>query len=284
VNSGRLVTMTLIAVVAATLPVIADDDVHVSAAQVIGGVRVHEVRSPYQKGTTLIRVLIPDSVATGARVRTVYLLPVEAGVESRYGDGLKEVREKDLHNKLGVAFVAPTFSHLPWYADHPTDPQIRQESYLLNVVIPEVERMYRVQADVNGRYLLGFSKSGWGAWSLLMRHPDQFARASAWDAPLMMTAPGKYGSGPIFGSQENFDGYCLRNLVSKNADRLKTSNRLVLTGYGNFRSEHVQMHELLESLAIPHMYRDGPHLKHDWHSGWVEETCRLLLEPTSEMK
>jgi len=135
-----------------------------------------------------------------------------------------------------------------------------------------------------GRLLLGFSKSGWGTWSLLLRHPDEFARASAWDGPLMMTAHGKYGSGPIFGSQENFDGYCLRNLVTKDAGRLKETNRLVLTGYGNFRSEHVQMHELLESLKVPHTYRDGAMLKHDWHSGWVKEAAELLLPTPKEVK
>jgi hypothetical protein len=59
----------------------------------------------------------------------VYVLPVEAGTESRYGDGLKEVKKLDLHYTLGAVFVARTFSHLPWYADHPTKPEIRQESY-----------------------------------------------------------------------------------------------------------------------------------------------------------
>ena len=44
------------------------------------------------------------------------------------------------------------------------------------------------------------------------------------------------------------------------------------------------MHELLESLEIPHTYRDGPPRKHDWHSGWVKEACGLLLEPTIEKK
>ena len=91
--------------------------------------------------------------------------------------------------------MAPTFSHLPWYADHPTDPDIRQESYLLEVVIPFIEANYPARADRRGRLLLGFSKSGWGAYSLLLRHPDVFGKAAAWDAPLMMSEPGKYGSG-----------------------------------------------------------------------------------------
>ena len=38
--------------------------------------------------------------------------------------------------KHKAIFVAPTFSHLPWYADHPSDASIRQETYFLKVVVP----------------------------------------------------------------------------------------------------------------------------------------------------
>src|SRR5687768_14690635 len=98
------------------------------------GFIVHEVASPYQAGKTLIKVLLPDNLVKGKVYPVVYVLPVEAKSESRFGDGLQEVKKRDLHNKLQAIFVAPTFSHLPWYADHPTDPNVRQETYFLKVV------------------------------------------------------------------------------------------------------------------------------------------------------
>ncbi len=272
-----LVAVLVGSFVTATAAVGADEELEISPPREQDGVLLHDVTSPYQKGRTEVRVLFPDQVGKDERFPTVYVLPVEAGRESRYGDGLKEIRTRNLHNTLRAVFVAPTFSQLPWYADHPTDLRIRQESYLLKVVIPMVEDTYRVRPDRSSRFVLGFSKSGWGAWSLLLRNPETFERAVAWDAPLMMTAPGKYGSGPIFGDQTNFDGYCLQTLVKRRVDMLKTRERLILTGYGNFRSEHVAMHALLEELRIPHTDRDGPQRKHDWHSGWVEEAVTLLL-------
>src|SRR5262245_35211441 len=178
-----------------------------------GGFLVHEVRSPYQAGTTQIRVLVPDRLEKEKRYPVVFVLPVEAGSESRFGDGLKEVHKRDLHNKHKAIFVAPTFSHLPWYADHPTKAEVRQESYLLKVVVPFVEKSYPVRAEAGGRLLLGFSKSGWGAYSLLLRHPDIFGKAAAWDAPLLMDQPGPYDSGDIFGTQENFEGYRITRLL-----------------------------------------------------------------------
>src|SRR5437867_637350 len=114
----------------ATSDVRADEVVTISEAnRDDNGFLVHEVRSPYQAKATLIRVLPPDKVEAGKTYPAVYVLPVEAGTESRYGDGLKEVKKLDLNNTLGAVFVAPTFSHLPWYADHPTKPEVRQERY-----------------------------------------------------------------------------------------------------------------------------------------------------------
>jgi rhamnogalacturonan endolyase len=240
-------------------------------------IRVERLRSPHQQGETEIDVLPPTSLETNRRYPVVYVLPVEASREHRYGNGMREIERLGLHDKHQAIFVAPTFSHLPWYADHPDKPELRQERYFLESVLPLVEENYPARHDAEGRLLLGFSKSGWGAWSLLLRHPEKFARAAAWDAPLMMDAPGKYGSGPIFGTAENFGHYQLSRLVRKRGAQLGSAPRLLLSGYGNFRAEHQAMHQLLDELNIAHVYLDGPKRNHDWHSGWVAAAVEFLL-------
>jgi S-formylglutathione hydrolase FrmB len=264
----------------------ADDDVTISPSRIDEhGWLVHDVRSPYQAGQTLIRVLLPDPLDPTARYPVIYVLPVEAGSETRYGDGLAEVQKLIRgQNRYDAIFVAPTFSHLPWYADHPRDPQIRQESHLLKVVIPFVEKTYPARAEASGRLLLGFSKSGWGAYALLLRHPDLFARAAAWDAPLMLDAPGRYGSGPIFGTADNFAQYQVSRLLERHADEVKTGDRLILLGYGNFRDEHHRAHDLMQRLGIEHAYADGPARAHTWSSGWLPEAIDLLLKRDSKTK
>jgi hypothetical protein len=212
-----------------------DRPLSISEAQRDGeGFLCHTVESEYQAGKTEIRVLLPDVLDGSRRHPVVYVLPVEARTDHRYGDGLLEVRRHGLHDRFSAIFVAPTFSHLPWYADHPTDPLIRQETYLLRVVIPFVEGRYPARAEPGGRLLLGFSKSGWGAFSLLLRHPDLFGKAAAWDAPLMMEGPGRYGSGDIFATPENFEGHRVTGLLERRAAGLRDGNRLILLGFGNF--------------------------------------------------
>ncbi len=273
---------TLLVILAAVLPACADEPATISpAVRNDSGILTHDVTSAYQAGVTQVRVLLPREQAAGTRFPVIYVLPVEAGRETRYGDGLVEMQKHELADKHRAIFVAPSFSHLPWYADHPTDLTIRQESYFLKVVVPLVEANYPAIAEPSARLLLGFSKSGWGALVLLARHPDTFGSAAAWDAPLMMDRPGLYRSGEIFGTPENFERYHLARLMRERAPALGQNHRIILLGYGSFRQPHQQFHALLEALQVPHEYRDGPERTHDWHSGWCSEAVELLLRRDS---
>ena len=242
------------------------------------GFRVHRVTSELQRGETLIRVLLPDRMESGSSLKVLYVLPVEAGTERRYGDGLIEAKRLDLANRHRLICVAPTFSHLPWYADHPTDKAIQQESYFVKVVVPAVEKRYPAMPERNGRLLVGFSKSGYGAWSLLLRHSATFAKAAAWDTPLMQAAPNQFGMGPIYGTPENFEHYRLDRLLRDRAAVVRVERgRLIHLGYGNFRDHHQRAETLLNELQIPHVYTDGPKREHTWQSGWLDEAVRALL-------
>ncbi|MBC8354860.1 MAG: hypothetical protein H8E66_23020 [Planctomycetes bacterium] len=241
------------------------------------GVLSHTVLSPRQRAATELRVLRPDSFDASKRYPALYLLPVEAARENRYGDALDEVVRLDLHNRFQLLCIAPTFAELPWYADHPTDKQLQQESYLLHDIVPFVDANYPVVQGPSGRLLAGFSKSGWGAFSLLLRNLNVFSRAAAWDAPLNMQESGKYGSGPIFGTQKTFEDYQVTRLLAKRMKELREKPRLFHLGYDNFRKHHETVESLLNSHHISHVYRDGPKRKHVWGSGWLEEAVELLV-------
>lgn len=237
---------------------------------------VHQLNSARQSAATTVRVLQPNVRQPGQLFPVLYVLPVEAGEGTRWGDSIGEVLKHDLHNRHSVICVFPTFSDLPWYANHPTDARLRQESYLLDGVIPFVESLYPVRKEAAGRLLAGFSKSGWGAWTLILRHPDVFGRAAAFDAPMMLSATGKYGSGPIFGDDENFRSYQVTRLLPS-ATKLRTARpRLSLFGRGNFEQEHRQVLELAGRERIPIFVEDSPQRAHSWHSGWLPNAVAWL--------
>jgi len=237
------------------------------------------VQCPDQRGETQIQVLLPDPLDQQTRYPAIYLLPVSRQDASPWGDGMEEILKHEFHTKYEVMFVMPTFSHAPLYADHPSDPQIRQESYFLKVVVPFIDGTYPVHSNSKGRLLLGFSKSGWGAFSLLLRHPELFSKAAAWDAPLGQQSPTKYGMRETFATQDTLDRYCIWELLAKRADSLAAQPRLALLGYGEFRGHHQATHHRMMKLGIVHEYLDGPRREHHWQSGWVENAIDFLVRP-----
>lgn len=253
----------------------AADPVVSAALRADNGFVVHRVQSEFQSGTTQIFVRMPDKMS-GRRLRVLYILPVEVHDEKRWGDARAEIAALDLANRYGVICVFPTFSALPWFANHVSDPRIRQEAYFLKVVVPFIERVYPALAERNARLLMGFSKSGWGAWTLLLRHPEMFGKAAAWDAPMMMETP-RYGMAPIVGTQQNFERYRVTTLLRERGALLGGETRLMLTGWDFYRDQTVRAHRLMQQLKVPHVYRDGPQRKHHWNSGWMAELAAWIV-------
>lgn len=240
------------------------------------GLLSHTVSSPYQYGPNEVEVLLPSRLVKGKRYRVLYILPVQAGITGRWGSGVAEAKRLGLHDKHHLICVAPAFDRLPWFADHPTDRRIRQETYILKVLLGMIESRYPVVPGREGRLLVGFSKSGWGAWSLALRHPKLFAAAAAWDAPLAMARPSHYGMGPIFGTQANFEKYRITALLARAAKRKTPLPRLILLGYGGFRQQMQKVHELMQQLQIPHVYANEARRQHDWRSGWLAGAVEML--------
>ena len=152
----------------------------------------------------------------------VYVLPVEAGTGTTYGDGLLTVKNAGLQTTYQAIFVSPTFSAKPWYADHATNQTIWQETHFRSVVVPFIEARYPAIAAAADRLLLGFSKSGWGAFSMLLRHPSEFGRAFAFDSPLR--ASWNFDDlDEIVGTQANFENYRVMGLIEKQCAVVESS-------------------------------------------------------------
>lgn len=252
------------------------------AASVRGGLFTFTVASPFQRTATRLRVLLPDTYDPARSYRTVYVLPVEPGSAAAYGDGLTTVRQANLHNLHDTVFVAPSFSDMPWYADHAKNIRLRQESHLIRTVIPFVEARYAVERTAAGRLLLGFSKSGYGAVSMLLRRPDLFGRALAWDSPLAMVNPASgYGYLGILGTRANFAAnYQITTLLQRQAAQLVGGPpRIFLGGWGYqfTRQDHATVSRLMTQLQIPHVYDVGRQRAHVWNSGWMPGAVGQLL-------
>jgi len=245
----------------------------------------HRIESPYQADSTTIRVLLPDKIDPGVNYRVLYILPVIENDTRRFGDGLEEVMKYDYHNTYNLICVAPEFTVMPWYCDHSTDMARQDESHLLKTVIPYIDARYPTLKHAEGRLLMGFSKSGWGSFTLLLRNPDIFYRAAGWDSGVRVdTGPiseeeRKERITTLFGSTSNFEKYRITTLLKDIGASLGDQARLF---YYNTEGRRglggAEIHKLMVQLEIPHQYLYEPHRKHRWDSGWIHEAVRFLVD------
>jgi S-formylglutathione hydrolase FrmB len=255
--------------------------VAIATAQASAETTIHmqTIQGPHQPSFTVVAVVTPDTMAKDRTYRTLYVLPVEPGVEHRYGSGLQEVLRADIANRHQVICVAPTFNAMPWYADHPTDPALKQERHFLDTVIPWVEQNYPVKRDATGRLLLGFSKSGYGAVMLLLRHSDVFGRAVAWDAPVDKTRPDQFGMIDVFGTDEHFEQYAIPELIKRHGEMFKGGPpRILLMPKRDGDHPMGGVHRQMLARDIPHVYEFTEKIEHRWDSGWIPRAAEMVLE------
>ncbi|MFN2453288.1 MAG: alpha/beta hydrolase [Pyrinomonadaceae bacterium] len=71
-----------------------------------------------------------------------------------------------------------------WYTDSATTATDKYETYILQEVIPDVERRYRAIAARDGRGIGGLSMGGYGALKFGIKHPEMFAYAASMSGAL----------------------------------------------------------------------------------------------------
>ncbi|MFY0653193.1 MAG: hypothetical protein JXQ96_14220 [Cyclobacteriaceae bacterium] len=248
-------------------------------------IKSHRIFSPYQKDSTTVRVLLPDNFSNNENYRVLYVLPVREQGNKKSGDPLVEIIKDDLHNEYKLICVFPGYTHLPWYADHSVDKTKQDESHFLKTVLPFVESNYPTIREKEGRLLLGFSKSGWGALTLLLRNTETFNKAAGWDIGIRMDTNVPTDSAFVkaaeytFGDLGNFEKYRVSTLLKNNKDKLGTTSRIFYYNTGGNRARGgAIIHNLMVELEIPHLYIFEPKRKHRWDSGWIPAAVNFLVE------
>jgi hypothetical protein len=237
-----------------------------------GHLDTYTITSDYQKSPCKLYVLLPDKFDKARQYKVLYVLPVNKAPSA---SGIFEVRKLGLANKYDVICVGPDFTGTPWYGDNPDIPNARNDTYLPDVIVPFIDKTYPTLAKPEGRLLVGFSKSGIGSVTLLLRYPELFGRAGAWDAPLILP----HAKEEYFGSEENFQAnYFLPTLLKKRLAMLKGQPaRIAIVGYGLFETDTNEAHKLMNDLGVPHYFDNAIKRQHDWSTGWMGPLVEALM-------
>jgi len=243
----------------------------------------------YQRGPKRLEVLVPDRVAPGRRLPVVYLLPVNTGLDGPWGSPIEQIRRHDLANRHQVICVVPTYDVEPWFGDLPAQPAdsaplIRQQAYLTDIVLPLVEREFPALTEREGRFLIGFSKSGFGALALLLRHTELFAAAAVYDCADPDVTPENFVAWQLpasYGTRANYDeNFHVPTLLARHGAALRDGPRRVALLAGS--AQYVGVANVLRALAVqqvPHSHHVFPGMDHRWDVGWLPVAFAALPLP-----
>jgi Concanavalin A-like lectin/glucanases superfamily/Putative esterase len=245
------------------------------------GVAWYSAVSEYNgPSSTVLRVLAPTNPAPGMPRRFIYVLPVgpDVDLQSEFGDGLEELRALNVHNEYNAYLIAPSFHAVPWYADHDSMPERRYESFLVRDLVPWVQSNLSVTGQ-EPHWLVGFSKSGFGAVTLLLRNSTVFEAAAAWDLPADQADPYIWDMLDNYGSNTNFqNNYRLTDeWVAAHRDPFRTEPRLWLSddyvyyfGTPTFRDQVLAFAGRLLANDVRYVLsEEGATREHSWVSGWL---------------
>jgi len=152
------------------------------------------------------------------------------------------------------------------------------------VVIPFIDKQYPTLAEKNGRFLIGFSKSGFGAFGLILRNPDVFAKVAVFDCADPNPTEkifDTWGMKMSYGTRENFDANF--NLVTllkteRVMKAMQGDTRRITLMAGSLAYGGVEaIHQQLKDGKIPYTYVVLPGMGHSWNSGWLGMAAHSIL-------
>ncbi|PYS82499.1 MAG: hypothetical protein DMF67_12570 [Acidobacteria bacterium] len=115
------------------------------------------------------------------RYPVIYLLH---GLKGSAGDWVSDrAHLADYAARYPFIVVVPE-GHDAWYTDSATVPNEKYESYLIQELIPDVDRRFRTIPSREARAVAGLSMGGYGSLKFGLKYPDLFAFAASMSGAL----------------------------------------------------------------------------------------------------
>jgi len=133
--------------------------------------------------------------------------------------------------------------------------------------------------DVSPVVLVGFSKSGLGAWNIAREIPDRIAATIIFDAPVARRQLPTWGTQAFYADHTAWQGDLPVRTVEAFAAAVPEAHRLVLISGPGFRAEMCALSRALARIGHDHVFLDCPDMKHHWNSGWIEKGLAALSGP-----
>ena len=256
------------------------------AAKSLGpNVSEHKLASALMGRDMPYRVIAPieKTVAKDTRYPVIYLLH---GLTGHFNNWTDLTKLSDYASAYKVIIVTPEGGD-GWYTDSVSNDKEKWESYIVQELIPEVDKKFRTNTGRNQRAIAGLSMGGFGSLKFGLKYPDKFVLAGSFSGALGAASltekmvPGVIGKtiDGIFGpveSETRKSNDIFAIIRSITPEKTKTIPFIYLDCgtedflFGNNR----EFVNLLVEKKVPHEYRQLPGA-HDWKY-WDKQVQEFL--------
>ncbi len=137
-------------------------------------VESHKLNSKLMAREIPYRVVLPIDYKSTQDKKTaypvIYLLHGLGGRFDNWTDRIKLAEHSEKYNYLIVTVEGGN----GWYTDSGNVQNDKYESYIIQELIPEIDKKFRTQADRNHRAIAGLSMGGYGSIKFGIKNPELF--------------------------------------------------------------------------------------------------------------
>jgi S-formylglutathione hydrolase FrmB len=143
----------------------------------------HKLNSRLMAREMPYRVVLPVNYKV-ANDKTAYpVVYLLHGLGGRFDNWTDRSKLAEHAAKYNYIIVTPEGNN-GWYTDSASTQNDRYESYIVQELIPEIDKKFRTQADRNHRAVAGLSMGGYGSVKFGVKNPELFTLVGAFSGAL----------------------------------------------------------------------------------------------------
>lgn len=206
-------------------------------------------------------VIVPDNYKKSKKkFPVVYLLHGYSGNYATWVKSFKEVSQQV--DRYGFIAIGVDGNYSSWYFDSPIDPTFKYETYIIDELVPFIDKKYKTIASREGRAISGLSMGGHGSLYLSLKHQDVFGAAGSMSGgvdirPFSEKWDIKNRLGAITDFPENWEKNTVVNLIELNQNN--NLKLIIDCGVDDFFIDvNRELHQKMLALKIDHDYIERP--------------------------
>ena len=206
-------------------------------------------------------VIVPDNYKKSKKkFPVVYLLHGYSGNYATWVKSFKEVSQQV--DRYGFIPIGLDGNYSSWYFNSPIDPTFKYETYIIDELVPFIDKKYKTIASREGRAISGLSMGGHGSLYLSLKHQDVFGAAGSMSGgvdirPFSEKWDIKNRLGAITDFPENWEKNTVVNLIELNQNN--NLKLIIDCGVDDFFIDvNRELHQKMLALKIDHDYIERP--------------------------